>query len=237
MIFENVPWFVWVIVFFFSISLATFLLTSIAYMLEKRPIKPYTENVNPELSSTRLADRFCNMFEKNRFELHQIVKDNRGGIYQILYQFYRSANGDCIAIVANGTLMKISLDICLIATRFDDGTWIKTVSHPNGSEQDLTGMVREAVYEKLSPQEFLDKHDDRIERESKSKTVLPYDKDEPMIDYCSDLLRRVDSLVSKGLAKFRDEERTVWSYTFLGAVRLASRMCLTAMRRNYVKDR
>ncbi|MFO0939053.1 MAG: hypothetical protein U0798_21340 [Gemmataceae bacterium] len=58
----------------------------------------------------------------------------------------------------------------------------------------------------------------------------------PLIDYCGDLLRQCDLLISKGLARFRDEERTVWSYTLKGAVLVSIRTFWTGFRRADFKN-
>ena len=75
-----------------------------------------------------------------------------------------------------------------------------------------------------------------IEEETKSKYVIPYDDELPMIDYYGDLLRQCEILVSKGLARFRDDERTVWSYTFKGAILVSYRTLVMGFRRTDLKN-
>ena len=130
--------------------------------------------------------------------------------------------------------MKVPFECTLISTRFDDGTSIKTVTHQNGSELDLSGLVKEKCIERESPEKVLDRHDERIEAEKKQ--VQPYDDEQPMIDYCGQLLRRVERLEEMGYARFANEERSIWKYTFRGAVKLSFRMILIALRRNFKKD-
>jgi hypothetical protein len=225
--------FVGIIVF----NIFLIIVVAIIAMFEKRYIKPYTENIDPELPETKASRKWGDTLEDDGFDHFKTTKDNRGGQYKLRYDFYCTPEGDRIAIVACGTLIKIPFQVTILTTRFDDESWIRTVSHQNGSEFDLSGLSTEVVVEN-SISNLLDRHDERVEFavSDEGKKVVPYNIENPLLDYCGDLIHRTELLESKGYARFRDDERSYWTYTFRGAVKLSIRSIFTAFRRSFKRD-
>ncbi|MFO0939056.1 MAG: hypothetical protein U0798_21355 [Gemmataceae bacterium] len=206
-------------------------------MISKRHVRHFAERSNQDLKQTEASNQSLKLFEENGFKIHHFGLDSRGGQHPLHYHVLRSPSGDIIATLAEGKSWNMKVDNIQLATRFEDGTWIKTINTILASEIDLTGISTEALYASHTPVDLLRRHRNRMERECRGRAILSYDEQSPLLDYFGDVKRKTDLLVSKGLARYRDDEKTIWSYTFFGSLKFMFWTTLQNLKREVIEDR
>ncbi len=96
-------------------------------------------------------------------------------------------------------------------------------------EDDISGLLDYEVRQNAHFPELLDRHEDRLAR---ADDELIYFLAENMVEDLDAIqIERAQHMVDCGYAKFRDADRSVWSYTIKGAVHLYFRSYLKQILR------
>lgn len=169
------------------------------------------------------------------FEAVGSFNHGKGGIYRVRYDFWRSMEGNILALVGGGTLAGIPVLNTWLFTRLSDGRCLITLGDQKASEIDLGALSVEALVAGGDFEELLDWHRRRIAASPES--VVPYSEIDPLGDHFDFRRRRTDRLEERGYAGYLDPERTVWRYTFKGALAFAFRGITQGMRRVFLPDK
>jgi hypothetical protein len=195
----------------------------------RRP--PAEESV---LVPTEEAARANAAAEDLGFEPLGAFRDGKGHIYRIRYDFWLGPDHEILALISSGTLMHIPVRSIWLFTRLADGRCLTTVNSQTASEFDMAGMTLEAVLPGVSFDMLVAHHRGRIE--TAPAPAVPYAHDHPLRDHLEFRWRRIDRLEERGLVWFLDGEQSAWRYTFKGALILAVRAHLQALRRIFWPD-
>ena len=150
-------------------------------------------------------------------------------LYRVRYAFWLSPDRRVLAVVSNGTLAAISLNLTSLVTRTDDGGYIHSVDDFKGLASDPSGLARSDVLSNADFDELLAWHLERVE--SAPLPAVPYPQDDPLGEHRRLHQFRADRLEERGYARFLDHERQRWKLTTRGAFVAAIRSTL----RQYVQ--
>ena len=117
-------------------------------------------------------------------------------------------------------------------TRLGNGTCLVTLDDERGSEYDLAGLSREAVYAGVPLAALLASHRRRVA--SADAPAVPYGSD-AVWDHREMMSRRIRTLVERGYATFCGETGEGWRYTPKGAVVGTLTAYVTGLRRAVVR--
>ena len=207
--------------------------------LEKRLVWPYVPvgAVPPECCPppNTYAHEAAAVAAAARFTWLGTFADGKGKLYRLRYDFFRSPEGDVLALVGAGTMASVPVQTTWLYTLLADGRCLVTVDHQNGGETDLAGLAEEAL---IAGRGFMGQaaaHYARVEAASSPATQFA-DSD-PLAVLRAYRQGRIERLVALGYAGFLDTERAAWRYSPKGAATLAFRQYFTALRRAVVPDK
>lgn len=166
--------------------------------------------------------------------------DGKGKLYRLRYDFFRSPDGDVLALVGAGTMASIPVQTTWLYSRLAGGRCLVTFDSQTGAETDLAGLTDGALVERLGFAGQLAAHRARVG--AASQPCEPFDAADPLADLRIFRQARVERLALLGYASFLDagkngEGKNAWRYTPKGAGTLAVRQYFTGLRRAFVPDK
>lgn len=158
-----------------------------------------------------------------------VLRDGKGRIYKIRYDFWLSPGREVLAIIGGGILGVIPVRNTWLITPLSDGRRLVTLDNQSASELDLAGLTDEALIVSVDFRGLLEGHSKRLA--ASPVPPVPYPETGPLEDHRAFRTRRFDRLEELGYAKFLDERRNVWRYTLKGAIAFSVRAILKGIRR------
>lgn len=153
-----------------------------------------------------------------------IFQDRRGRLYRVRYEFWLSRERDVLAMVGAGALGAVPVQSTWLYTALADGRVAVSTDHQAAMEPAPGDPWEWKLLIHASPGELLARHRDRVQ--GMFASVAPFDAAPSRVLHQMQAIRRdrVAGFVDRGLARYRDEDRSAWSYSFLGSLRLVARM-------------
>ena len=150
-------------------------------------------------------------------------RDLKGRLYRVRYDFWLASEGDALAMVGAGSLAAIPVEAVWIYTILADGRVVVSTNslmamEPMPGDRWEWGLRLDSELPKL-----LEWHRDRVA--AMFTRVDPFNAEPTRAVSSLARLRaeRVAAFVERCLARYRDANETVWSFTVAGAIRLTLR--------------
>jgi hypothetical protein len=198
------------------------------------PVKAVFEDDGPVPATAHIAATNQAAYQRGFIPV-AVMRDNKGKIYRIRYDFWLSPDYAILVLVGGGSLASIPLANTWFYTKLADGRRLVTINSPNASEADLTGLNQEALVNNASFDKQLHKHIERMG--ASGQAAIPYSPQDPLADHYNLLRDRVDRMAQSGYVTYLDADHVGWKYTPKGALVLAIRMVLKGYKRSFVADK
>ncbi len=225
--------------FFLGIMVVSLIGITLVSALEKRLVWPYVppSDVPPERCPPPNAYAYeaAAAAAAEQFTWLGTFADGKGKLYRLRYDFFRSPEGDVLAVVGTGTLASVPMQTTWLHTLLADGRCLVTVDHQNGGETDLAGLAEEALIANRGFTGQAAAHRARIA--AADQPVTRFSDADPLASFRAYRQKRIERLAALGYAAFLDPQQAAWRYSLKGAVTLAFRQYFTALRRAVVPDK
>ena len=183
---------------------------------EKHPIQPFAvvEKGN-EPPETDYAKRANDLAEDEGYDYLGVACDNRGGLYQLRFDFWASPDRSVFAVVCGGKLARVPYKRTWLHSPLPGDRYLVTTDDTGSA--DISGAAELHIWPHSTFRGLLNKHVDRLEE--LTDEPLPFEVKDPLKAYIAIRARQADRLVERGLARYTDDEQTTWRYTLAGAVK------------------
>ena len=142
-------------------------------------------------------------------------QDVRGGIYQMHYQFLLSPDRDVLALIGDGTMLKLEQRTNWLYSRLTDGRFLTSLDNERGAHLDLSNRTIEGLKPGADFATLLDWHYERIAY--LDDAIKPFLDRDPLAVLRQFRAERVDLLEAAGLMTYIDSERNRHRFTIRGS--------------------
>ena len=163
-----------------------------------------------------------------------VCGDVREGPYQVRYQFWLSRERHVLALVGDGTMLKIPFQATWLYTRLADGKFVVSLDNEKGAHLDLTGQTIEGLHPGAGLAVLVAWHRNRVL--ATGIPVAPLTEADPLAAFRAFRADRVDRLEMAGLIGFLDGQRNVHRFTPRGAAIYVVRTFARGYRRRIWPD-
>jgi hypothetical protein len=190
-------------------------------MWEKRVVWPYGELMRKPAfeDTTGYLARWASDAIAEGFVLLGWAADVRGNRYQLSYGILVSPDGECVAVVSAGKILGIPMQGTKLFSQGTNGRVLFTSEHQNLVEIDISRRWRSQLAKVKTFARLLERHRNLFKKQRLVAESFGTNGD--LAVFRAMLSERIEGMHHRGLIAFTDESRTVWRYTFSGAIRLA----------------
>jgi hypothetical protein len=168
------------------------------------------------------------------FEIKDVLRDGKGKLYRVRYNFLRSPDRNSLVLIGNGTIAGIPVVGTHFFTFLTDNRCLVTIDNPASSLWDFTGLIDERCLPNCDCKKLHDFHQNRVRSSLIQSVQLP--DDNPVNVLREFRIQWVDLMESRGWVRFLDPQRNVWRYNIKGAFIFSVRGLLRGFRRFIWRD-
>jgi hypothetical protein len=185
-----------------------------ACLWEKRPVQPYyVPEPGKEYEPSSEAREGNLAALRLNYTSAGLAHDGKSSLYRVRYDFWLSPDGFTFAVVSSGTIAKLPVYGIWLWSRLKEGQILNTTNEIG--EQDISGVEEQQTWPRYSFHQLHKKH--RLRRENSDP--IPFPAEAPLQGFFDIRRRKADALVERGLARYLDEDGSVWKYTLKEAIK------------------
>ncbi|MGB0580063.1 MAG: hypothetical protein ACPGVU_10205 [Limisphaerales bacterium] len=144
--------------------------------------------------------------------------DNKGKRYILIYSFYISPDNTTLVMIGAGTVIGIPISAMDFSSRTVIGKVQKTVTSQNAVEKDLSGLWQDGLITTNDFHAASSFHSESCA--GRPETFTAFTPGRELEEYRELLQTRVAALHGKGLIRYRKRDKSVWSYSIWGSIKV-----------------
>lgn len=195
------------------------LMPVVAALIEHRMVWPYSapEPVIQIPTTSGFLMRQVSQALQLQFRLLGRSSDLKGQRYAVDYYFLVSPQQDTLAILGEGSIMRIPVKGLWLFSRGNNGAAYCSVNNQSCAEFDLSGLWKDQIVFDAGFQKLYTAHLSWLQKTG--DVVTPFTPGRELDELRQTRLQRVEAMCRKGLARVTESDTERWKYTLLGAIK------------------